>query len=182
MAARLAHDVHAHDRLERAVGGILRTNLLCSMATTSESGAPHIHAAFFAFDGDLRFYFLSHPDSTHAGNLNRNPQMAICVFNGKQPWGGAHQGLQLFGRCERVPSDAEAVAQRVYRDRFPLYEEFVTGTSEGGPRQDSAFFQYRFLCFSPTRLKLLDELEFGDEQLIVAEVVRTPSESDRAGD
>jgi uncharacterized protein YhbP (UPF0306 family) len=172
MTARLTNDVHPHDRIERAVAGILRTNLLCSMATTGDSGSPHIHTAFFAFDDDLALYFLSRPDSTHARNVARHPEMAVSIFNGKQPWGGAHQGLQLFGRCAQTSGDADAVARRVYRDRFPLYDEFVSGASDGGPRPGSSFFQYRFFSFQPQTLKLLDELEFGDEQLVLAEVAR----------
>jgi uncharacterized protein YhbP (UPF0306 family) len=172
MPARLTNDVHPHDRLERAAGGVLRTNLLCSMATTGPSGAPHIHTAFFAFDDDLAFYFLSHPESTHARNLARQADLAVAVFNGRQTWGGAHQGLQLFGRCEEASGETLAVAERVYRTRFPLYDEFISGTAEGGPRPGSTFFQYRFFAFYPTTLKLLDELEFGDEQLVVVDVVR----------
>jgi uncharacterized protein YhbP (UPF0306 family) len=173
MAVKLNNPVHGHDRLERSVAGILRTNLLCSMATVCESGTPHIHTAFFAFDDDFTFYFLSHPDSAHGRNLARRPELAVSVFNGKQPWGGAHQGLQLFGRCELASGELEHVARRVYRDRFPLYDEFATGKAEGGPGPDSSFFQYKFFRFTPTSLKLLDELEFGDEQLIVADVART---------
>ena len=86
----------------------------------------------------------------------------------------ARRGPRPGDRADQLASgEQEAAARRVYCDRFPLYDEFATGKAEGGPGPDSSFFQYKFFCFTPTSLKLLDELEFGDEQLIVAEVTPT---------
>jgi uncharacterized protein YhbP (UPF0306 family) len=177
MSAILVSPDYSSERLHQVVAHILQGNMLCSMATRGEREQPHIHAAFFAFSDELALYFLSHPDSVHCRNLARAPDMAVSVFDGRQPWGAAHQGLQLFGRCARATGPDEDRGRELYAARFPLYVDFARRPAEGGGTTASSFLQRRFYAFTPDRVKILDEDEFGDEVLVMAEVVNSSSSS-----
>jgi uncharacterized protein YhbP (UPF0306 family) len=175
MSAILVNPEYPSERLHQVVARILKANMLCSMATRGDREQPHIHAAFFCFSDELALYFLSHPGAAHSRHLLRAREMAVAVFDGLQPWGAAHKGLQLFGRCALAEGAEEARARELYAARFPLYVDFTHRSTEGGPTPASTFFELRFYAFRPDRVKILDEDEFGDEVLVTAEVVNSSS-------
>jgi hypothetical protein len=141
------------------------------MATTTEDGAAHINAAFYAYDDDLHLVFLTHPESVHGRNSGRGSTVAIAIHDDRQPWGAAHTGLQIFGRADVAAGALESHARATYAARFPLYTEYVEGLlAEGGPAPSSSFFEQKFYVFRPERVKILDEAAFGDEVLVTAEV------------
>lgn len=159
------------DRLAASVVRTLAANPLCSMATRSEAGAVHISTAFFSYSQDLIFSFLSHPDSLHSHNLRSVPQMAVAVFDSRQPWGAPHAGLQLFGAGALTPDDAVQAARALYAARFPRYGDLLKRASAGrqiGPISGAL----RFHSFMPERVQILDEWEFGDEAFITATILR----------
>jgi hypothetical protein len=143
---------------------------MCSMATRSEAGALHINTAYFCFSHDLIFYFLSHPDSLHCHNLARVPQMAVAVFDGRQPWGDPHTGLQLHGLGGLTDQDPHHEACQLYTARFPRYREFLR-RSIASP-DSSVFRSLRFYRFAPERVQILDEWEFGAEVFIASSILR----------
>jgi uncharacterized protein YhbP (UPF0306 family) len=159
------------DRLLAAVTRIVSANTLCSMATRSEAGTVDINAAFFSFSDDLTLYFLSNPGAAHCRNLAHVPQMAMTVFDSHQQWGKPHAGLQLFGPGGRVVPDQVEQARALYAARFTGYFDLVLRASEA-PRPATGPAALHLYRFAPTRVKLLEELEFGDEIYITAEIVR----------
>jgi uncharacterized protein YhbP (UPF0306 family) len=159
------------DRLHASLARILAANALCSMATRTEAGTPHINTAYFCFSRDLVLYFLSHPGSVHCRNLTRMPQMAVAVFDSHQLWGDPHAGLQLLGTGMLTNPDASHEVGELYAARFPRYREFLRRTPEEQP-QPSTLGSLRFYCFSPERVQILDEWEFGEEVFISATILR----------
>jgi hypothetical protein len=141
------------------------------MATRSEAGTLHINTAYFCFSRDLVLYFLSHPGSVHCHNLTRVPQMAVAVFDSHQPWGHPHAGLQLLGTGVLTSPDAGQEARELYTARFPRYREFLRCTPDEQP-QFSTFSSLRFFRFSPQRVQILDEWEFGAAVFISASILR----------
>jgi uncharacterized protein YhbP (UPF0306 family) len=141
------------------------------MATRNEAGTVDINAAFFSFDADLTLCFLSNPNSSHSRNLAHVPQMAATVFDSHQRWGEPHAGLQLFGPAGKVSPDHLEQARASYAARFVGYFDLVMRVAEASaaPTGPAALQLYSFI---PTRVKILDELEFGDETYIAAEIVR----------
>jgi nitroimidazol reductase NimA-like FMN-containing flavoprotein (pyridoxamine 5'-phosphate oxidase superfamily) len=87
----------SEERARRSLFRILKSNMLCSMATVTAEGRAHINTAYFSFPRDLVLYFLSHPSSTHCRNLATNPSIAIAVFSSRQIWSGPDQGLHCLG-------------------------------------------------------------------------------------
>jgi hypothetical protein len=99
------------------------------------------------------------------------PQMAVAVFDSRQPWGSPHAGLQLFGTCALTPEGAVGTARALYAARFPRYGELLRRASSGTP-VGPTFAALRFYSFVPERVQILDEWEFGDEAFITASVLR----------
>jgi uncharacterized protein YhbP (UPF0306 family) len=166
----LSNPDYESERLGAVVGAILRSSELCSMATVAEDRTPHINTAYFAFDEELRLYFLSNPASLHCQNVARRPAMAVAVFDTRQPWGTPGKGLQLFGTGALAAGKAETRAREAYGTRFPLFREFSTsaGASQAGP----SFRLLRLYEFTLSRVKILDEEQLADEANVAAEIDR----------
>lgn len=158
-------------RLLASVTRILTANSLCSMATRSEAGLVDINTGFFSVAADLTLYFLSNPRAGHCRNLLQIPQMAVTVFDSHQRWGDSHAGLQFFGLGAIVlPAQLEQ-ARACYAARFAGYFDLVIRAAEALAAPTGAAV-LQLYSFAPTRVKILDELEFGDEVYITAEIVR----------
>jgi uncharacterized protein YhbP (UPF0306 family) len=115
----------------------------------------------------LDFYLLSHPESLHCRNLTTNPSLAVAVFVSPQNWIDPGRGVQLFGTCRQVLDADRDEAEGVYRRRYQPYDHWKASLKIGDPALD-----YRFYRFVPSRLKILDEVEFGDAVFVEAEIVR----------
>jgi uncharacterized protein YhbP (UPF0306 family) len=159
------------DRLHASVARILTVNALCSMATRNEAGTLHINTAYFCFSRDLVLYFLSHPHSVHCHNLSLVPQMAVAVYDSHQRWGDPHTGLQLLGTGGLANPGVGHEPGELYAARFPRYREFLLRTPDEQSRS-SMFIGLRFYRFSPERVQILDEWEFGEEVFIPASILR----------
>jgi uncharacterized protein YhbP (UPF0306 family) len=167
MSIRVDPNGFSQERVHRSVFSILRGNVLCSIATVTEENKAHINTAYFCYSDDLELYFLSDPGSLHCRNLSTNSSMAVTVFRSSQRWGGPDEGLQLFGTCTQARGPQATKAQRLYRERFPAYAEWVAGLRDERVGRD-----YRFFRFLTDRLKVLDEKKFGDAVFVTAAVKR----------
>jgi uncharacterized protein YhbP (UPF0306 family) len=162
---RLDNDPPGQELMQASVCRILEANLLCSIATVTAEGRPHINTAYFSYSDALEIYFLSHPGSLHCRNLLTNPAMAMAVFSSAQRWTEPGQGVQLFGTCEHTSGIFADEAERSYANRFHDY------TSWKRVLQDSDLArQYRFYLFRVSRMKILDERAFGDAIFVWASV------------
>ena len=159
-------------RLRKSVFRILRENMLCSMSTVNRLNRAHINTAYFCYSDDLELYFLSDPTPVHSRNLSNNSSMAMTIFRSFQEWGGSDRGLQLFGTCAKLEGPGGVKAERLYRKRFLLYAQWMRGTSKDDERRASLLRSYSFHRFLHTRVKILDEAEFGGGVVVVAEARR----------
>src|SRR5881296_1644071 len=162
------------ERIRRSISRILRENVLCSISTVAPGNQPHINSAYFCYTPDLALYFLSDPDSRHCRNLERKPSLAMTIFKSAQEWGGQDRGLQLFGACRRTRGGGAVEAERSYAARFAPYAKWMKGKSAAERRQAALLRSYAFYRFLPSRIKILDEREFGGAMFVTAAVVRRP--------
>jgi uncharacterized protein YhbP (UPF0306 family) len=146
---------------------ILEENLLCSMATVTPGGAPHINTAYFSYSDALELYFLSHPNSLHCRNLSLNPLMAMTIVSSEQRWTDPGQGVQLFGSGAQAHGTSVDDAERSYANRFRAYASWKA--SLGG---DDIAREYRFYVCRVAEVKILDEKTFGDALFVRASVQR----------
>jgi len=156
------------DRVRQSAFSILNSNTVCSVATVTPEGKPHINAAYFSYSVAYELFFLSHPNSVHCQNLLRNPAMAVSVFPSSPAWGEPSVGIQLFGGVQE-PSGADAeTAERSYGLRFP---DFVKWKAMSDRPQ--AARQYQLYRFEVESFKILDEKNLGDSVWVSASVLRT---------
>src|SRR5574341_604738 len=107
----------SNDRVRRSLLGILKANVLCSIATVTVGGRAHISHVYFCWSADFEFYFLSDPRSLHCRHLLTNPSMAMTVFTSEQPWDRPGRGVQLWGTCVQAAGRQAAEAEQVYAKR-----------------------------------------------------------------
>src|SRR5258705_9182040 len=106
------------------------------MSTVTPDDRAHINTAYFCYSGELEFYFLSHPRSTHCQNVSS-----------KQEWLGPDRGVQLFGTAIQAESTEASKAEELYAKRFSAYRNWK---STGLGELES---EYRFYRFVALRLK-----------------------------
>jgi uncharacterized protein YhbP (UPF0306 family) len=157
----------SEDRVRQSALSILNSNTVCSIATVTPEGIPHINAAYFSYSVAYELFFLSHPNSVHCENIRQNPSMAVSVFPSSPAWGEPSVGIQLFGSAA-VPSGADAeTAERSYRMRFPNFVKWQAVSDK--PEVARQFQLYRFQVES---LKMHDERNLGDSIWVSASVIR----------
>lgn len=145
------------DVVRASLFSILESNALCSIATVTLEGMPHINTAYFSYSDTLELYFLSHPRSLHCRNLVANESMAMTVFSSAQRWTDPGQGVQLFGVCNEANGALADEAERCYGDRFHDYWNWKRALADSDRARE-----YRFYLFRVDRVKILDERVFGD--------------------
>ncbi len=157
------------DRVRGSVFRILGNNGLCSIATVTGDSRAHINTAYFCYSDQLELYFLSHPSSLHCRNLSTNSSMAMAIFPSSQKWADPGQGLQIVGTCRQARGFEARKAKQLYGKRFPAYASWSANLS-----RDNVARAYRFYRFLTSKLKILDEKEFGDGVFVYANVKRGP--------
>ncbi len=140
----------------RSLFRILKRNALCSIATVTAAGRPHINTAYFCYSRQLVLYFLSHPNAQHCRNLSRSPFAGVTIYSAEQPWGSPNEGVQLFGVCHRATGAYQREAERLYGKQFPSYRRWHSSAGKGRGRE------YRLYRLVVDTLKLLDERAIGD--------------------
>ncbi|GAB4556512.1 MAG: hypothetical protein Kow0047_00040 [Anaerolineae bacterium] len=150
------------EAFRQRVLAFLQAHTTLTLATVAEDGSPQAAAVFFAFDEDLRLYFLSEPSSRHAQNLTRSPRVAVTIQDDGQDWREI-QGLQLEGEASLVSDPrAQARAARIYGQRFGFVGELLRGTGEGALALVGPLARSRFYVISPTWIRLIDNrVRFG---------------------
>jgi len=155
----------SEERARRSLFRILKSNMLCSMATVTAVGRAHINTAYFSFTRDLVLYFLSHPSSTHCRNLATNPSIAIAVFSSRQIWSGPDQGLQLFGICHQAERAHAKRAAESYGERFRQFLKWKSKLTPDDPARE-----YQWYEFVPNYIKVFDEKAFGEAVFVCVDV------------
>lgn len=169
MKMYLNNPEYPNERLRKSAFHILETVTLCSVATTGLDALAHINAAYFCYTDEMELYFVSDPGTKHGQNIAVQPWIAVAIFDTNQPWGEALRGLQLFGECRLASVVESTTALRTHASRFRAYGEYIKALNPF--QRDSS--PHKFYVFRPASIKILDESEFGEENFVTAEVVRT---------
>ncbi len=160
MQLQLQNDKFPSKALQESAVRIFESAHLCSIATITSSSHAHINTAFFCYDKFLEIFFLSETDSIHAQNLLSNSSIALSIFDTHQPWGEPLLGMQVFGECKIASIEDHIRAAALYRSRFPVYVKHLNGF----------LLKYRFFKVKPHTLKIVDEIQFPDDEHVIAEV------------
>jgi uncharacterized protein YhbP (UPF0306 family) len=152
-------------QIRGAVLDILRQNVLCSIATVTSDGRPHISTAYFCHSEELELYVLSHPRSVHCQNSSANSAAAMTICSSPQQWGRCDVGLQLFGTGLAAEGPDAKKAEESYAQPFSGYTKWKGSPSGAGS-------EYRFFRFIVLRVRVLDEAHLGDGIIVSATVHR----------
>lgn len=147
---------------------VLDANRLCSMATVGPTGAAHANIAYFAADRHLNLFVLTRRTTRHSRHVESNPTVAVTVFDSRQIWNQPHLGLQLFGRCTRVPEGSSAAAFSVYSAKHPDLLGLAKSSDDMLSRLES-----RFYLIDVRAIHIVDEARFGDDTGFTIEIVKS---------
>jgi general stress protein 26 len=147
---------YSSDRLEKVAQRLMNAAPLCSLATASAGGKPHINHMYFAWGGTFNVFWISDADSIHSRNLVRNHAAAVTVYDSHQTWGKPDRGMQLFGTAGVVTGRAAGEAATAYSARFKDFDP------DGS---DLPYYRFR-----PRTVKLFDERSLDPGTLVTARV------------
>lgn len=167
MNVRFESSEYPSARIAESVTRILESTQLCSMATI-RGDTSYIHTAYFCYDSRLHVYFVSQLSSVHVQNIADNPSTAVSVFDTRQPWDDWKLGLQFFGETRPTSKDEFKHASELYKVRFPDYKKWLHSL---GRAVASTMVPPSYL-FVPSRVKILDDEDFGEETYVVAAIAR----------
>ncbi len=135
--------------LEREASMLLASCRTASLASVDEQGHPHAANIQYAFDDQLRLYFVSSPDAAHSKHIQHRPHVAVTVYDHHDEEPAVIRGLQLHALAQPIDDPVErATALTLYTARFP----FITTD----PAMGEAVERQRFYRLTPTWLRIID--------------------------
>lgn len=159
---RYDHDEFSDEMLNSSIYNILNSNTLLSMASVNDNKS-WINTAFFCFNNYLDIFFLTEIESQHSKNLAGNNSVAVSIFDSNQQWGpGKLKGLQLFGICKKAQGIQLLEGTRLYLMRYPGVAKWLTKPED----LLKGLLGSWIYIFSPSRIKILYEELFGEENYI----------------
>ena len=141
---------------------IVDSNRYMTLATADEAGHPWVSPVYYAPDGYSALYWVSNPDATHSRNLAVRPELAIVIFDSRQPIGTGEAAYM------------EATARLVQGEQAELGIEVFSRRSQGdggGPFEMADIATpggLRLYRASVTRHYMLDPNAGRDERIPVA--------------
>jgi len=92
-----------HDPAARA-RSIIESNAYMTLATADESGLPWASPVWFAAPSHEELVWVSDPEARHSRNLAVRPQLAIVIFDSRQPM-GTGDGVYMSAVADRPDGD-----------------------------------------------------------------------------
>ena len=163
MSIKLKNSKYNEKDLKESVFDILNKNSTLALATI-KNNTSYINTAHFGFNEDLELFILTLPSSQHTKNADINNSVAVAVWTEPKALGQDLQGLQLFGKYEKVEDNDLITAIRAYSIHNLAF-------SSKSP-EDLQKIESKFYKISIYNIKLIDEFRFGKRNYIDIEVER----------
>jgi len=133
------------------------------LATRGKEGNPQTAPLFYVSNQDLKLYFLSKPDSDHAKNIFKDPNVAVSIFFETANWQEI-RGLQLEGTAAMIIStDERKAAMALFSSKFPFVVDMAARVSSS-----------EWYGVSPNWLRWIDNRRrFGERrEILFGEVIK----------
>ncbi|MFW6059022.1 MAG: pyridoxamine 5'-phosphate oxidase family protein [Phycisphaeraceae bacterium] len=125
---------------------------VAALGTVDERGLPYVVNLYVAPDDQLRFYFVSDPESAHAQHIAREPAVSLAGYAPIRMWQQV-RGIQIRGRCKKVPAAQRDAVWAIYHARFPHIDEVA-----------EYLRSMDFYCVTPETIRWIDNsVHFGFE-------------------
>jgi uncharacterized protein YhbP (UPF0306 family) len=156
---------YPEEKLVQSILNIFQNNTILAMSTIADKFV-HINTAYFAFKSIKELIIVSDKDSMHSVNLKSNSSVAVAIWNNSGVFGLNHQGLQMFGTCEKASFDKVFEALSLYNNRFNAFASMVKHPDDF----KKGLMKARIYIIKIKNIKLTDELNFGRKKIISLEL------------
>lgn len=159
------HKEYTDKKINGSLDAILRSTTLFSVATVKAGNISHIHTAFFCYSPNLNLYFLTPPTTQHSRNVEKNPSIAVSIFDSHQKPSDKKRGLQILGNCRLAIGKDFSEGIVLYSKRFNW-----TRVIESPQDLIKAGFESKLYVIKPSSIKIFDEVIFGEEKWVTVNV------------
>ena len=128
------------DSLDRRMSELLSSQVICTVSTIDNSGAPNAATVAYVHTPELSFVFSTDESTNKAINIHRDDRVAITVTDGV-----ALHTLQLEGSARRLTREEfEAMYAEQYFEKLPFTAPMMDNPTQA------------FYCVTPKRVKFTD--------------------------
>ncbi len=166
LSFRFNHPQYSDELINKSLNEILETNTLLSMATLKSNEEPWINTAFYAYNENLDFYFMTQSITQHGTNLQTNSSIAVSIFDSHQQPTDKKRGLQLFGTWELATGEALEEETKYYSNRFPGLTKYIKDVKDW----ETTTLKSRIYVIHTQIIKIFDEVLFGPEVWVTVSV------------
>lgn len=102
---------------EKIVDFMKNTQIL-SLATTDgvDVSVCNLH---YSSDEDLNLYFVSNPEKTHCKNIEKHPEVSVCIYDPATVSDTVVTGIQLKGSCMPFTDQSGREHIKAFYEKFP---------------------------------------------------------------
>lgn len=162
------HPEYSDEQLNGSISNILNSNELFSMASIN-NGKSYINTAYYCFNKNLNFFYISDPATRHTENILKNSSVAIAIFDSNQNWEKTKKGLQLFGNCTKASGKNLVEGTALYLKRFTGLKQWIQHPDDF----IRGAINTQMYIINVESLKLFDENTFGEEIFITLNIKET---------
>lgn len=109
--------------------------------------------AYFAYDDDFNFYWISKPNTRHSQEIMKNPHVAGVIAYDQQPSQKAVRGLQFQGVAELLKGGEEKKASKFYVKQLDREETLLEDIRSGKN-------PHKFYRIKTSQFVLFDRINF----------------------
>lgn len=102
--------------LNKLAKKIIRNNQYLTLSTTDKNGKPWVSIMAYVIDQNYNFYFISQPTSLHSKHIKNNPDIALTIYDSRQPF-GLGVGLQIKGLADEIGEKDQNYVEKIYFGR-----------------------------------------------------------------
>lgn len=157
------HRQYVDKQINRSLSEILETSTLFSVASIKDGKESWINTAYFAYNDQLEFYFLTPTTAQHSKNVKENGSVAVSIFDSHQAVTGKKRGLQIFGTCHRATGKEIKEGIQVYGKRFSGFGERIHTPDDF----EKFRMESRIYVVVPNVIKIFDEVVCGEEKWVI---------------
>lgn len=100
------------------VQNFLQQNDFLALATCN-ADQPYVCHLHYVSDDQLHIYFASKSTKQHSFNIEKNGQVAVCIYDHEESGDSVVSGIQLRGTCEKCEAKDVRAEIKLYQQKFP---------------------------------------------------------------
>jgi len=153
------------NNLNKLTKSILEKNQYMTIGSSDGEGNAWVSPVTYAYDKKLNFYFVSHTDSKHCRNIEKNKRVSLAIFDSRQLIGDG-VGLQIEGIAKKVKIiEVSKAAATYFRRKYPFGKLNQVGAVNAALKQLLNKKLYWFYKITPSKIWLNNPNSNIDERI-----------------